>query len=133
MTADIIPLRAPIDIHSDIGRAFIIDATRAGEGLLADKELQEIYDLSPADWQSIIKDTALGKAIRTERDRRVRTGIAAREAAAKHFVKAPGILAGIMENAASNPRHVIEAAKEIRQVAAGNSDDGPTSQGDKIS
>ena len=34
MTADIIPLRAPIDINSDLGRAFITDATRAGEGVI---------------------------------------------------------------------------------------------------
>jgi hypothetical protein len=63
----------------------------------------------------------------------VRNGTAAREMAARHFVKAPTILAGIMENAASNPRHVIEAAKEIRQVAAGNSDDKGSSQGKKFS
>ena len=51
----------------------------------------------------------------------------ARESAAKHFVKAPTILAGIMENALSNPRHVIEASKELRATAAGSSDsDSPT-------
>ena len=75
---DVIQLRSPIDLNSDLGRAFVVDATRAGEGLISDKELQEIYDLSPADWQNIVKDTALGRAIRAERDRRVRTGIAAR-------------------------------------------------------
>jgi hypothetical protein len=31
----------------------------------------------------------------------------------------PTILAGIAENASANPRHIIEAAKEIRQVATG--------------
>ena len=123
---DIIQLRSPIDPNTDAGRAFVVDATRAGEGLITDKELQEKYDLSPADWQNVIKDTALGRAIRDERDRRVRNGTAARESAAKHFVKAPTILAGIMESVSSNPRHVIEAAKEIRQVAAGNSDDHPS-------
>jgi hypothetical protein len=128
--SDIVQLRSPIDFNSDLGRAFVVDATRAGEGLITDAELQEKYELSPTDWQNITKDRKLGRAIRDERDRRVRNGTAARESAARHFVKAPTILAGIMESEASSPRHVIEAAKEIRQVAAGNSDDGP-SQGAK--
>ena len=38
-----------------------------------------------------------------------------------------------MENEASNPRHVIEAAKEIRQAAAGSNDNGPASQREQIS
>ena len=119
-----------IDLSTDRGHAFVVDATRAAEGLLTDKELQEIYELTPADWIAITKDTALGRAVRDERARRVRNGTAARESAARHFVKMPDVLARIAENQASNPRHIIEAAKEIRQVAAGNSDDGP-SQGNE--
>ena len=84
---DVIQLRSPIDLNSDLGHAFVVDATRAGEGLISDKELQEIYDLSPADWQNIVKDTALGRAIRAERDRRVRAGIAARESSGQTFCK----------------------------------------------
>jgi hypothetical protein len=119
--SDTVILRStPIDLNSDIGHAFVVDCVRAGEGLLSDRELAEKYELSPADWQSITRDMALGRAIRAERERRVLTGVAAREAAAKHFVKAPTILAGIMENEHSNPRHVIEAAKEIRAVAGGS-------------
>ena len=115
---DVVTLRStPIDLNSDIGHRFIVDCVRAGEGLLTDKELAEIYELSPTDWQSITKDVALAHAIRAERDRRVRNGTAAREAAAKHFVKAPGILDQIMTDANSNPRHKIEAIKELRQTA----------------
>jgi hypothetical protein len=117
---DIVNLRSiPIELNNDVGHQFVTDCTRAAEGLITDRELAEKYELSPADWQSITKDVALGRAIRAERERRVHNGTAAREAACKHFVKAPTILAGIMENQASNPRHIIEAAKEIRQVAAG--------------
>jgi hypothetical protein len=124
---DIVILRSiPIDLNSDVGHAFVVDATRAGEGLITDKELAEKYELSPADWQSITKDVALGRAIRAERDRRVLNGTAAREAAAKHFVKAPGILDGIMTDVHSNPRHKIEAIKELRQTAIGDSTDRPT-------
>jgi len=129
---NVIQLRSPIDLTTDLGRAFVVDATRAGEGLLTDAELQEIYDLTPADWTVITKDKALGRAVRDERARRVRNGVAARESAARHFVKMPTILAAIAESQDSNPRHVIEAAKEIRQVAAGSSDNHPAAAGDKF-
>jgi hypothetical protein len=106
-----------VELSSDIGRQFVVDCTRAGEGLITDKELAEIYEISPADWQNIAKDAALGRAIRAERDRRVRNGVAAREAAQKHFVRAPNILSTIMDNEQSNARHRIEAIKELRQTA----------------
>jgi hypothetical protein len=124
---DIVNLRSiPIDLNSDTGHQFVTDCTRAAEGLITDKELAEKYELSPADWQSITKDMALGRAIRAERERRVHNGTAAREAAAKHFVKAPGILDQIMTDAYSNPRHKIEAIRELRQTAIGDNSDRPT-------
>lgn len=93
MSDNVVLLRnTPVDLTSDVGRQFVVDCTRAGEGLITDKELAEIYELSPADWIATTKNAALGRAIRAERDRRVRNGAAAREAACKHFVKAPGIL-----------------------------------------
>jgi hypothetical protein len=119
---DIVNLRhAPIDLNSDVGHAFVVDATRAGEGLITDKELAEKYELSPSDWQNITKDLALGRAVRAERERRLLNGVAARESAARHFVRTPTVLAGIMDSETSNPRHVIEAAKEIRAVAMAGS------------
>jgi hypothetical protein len=62
------------DLGTDLGHAFVVDATRAAEGLITDKELTEKYELSPADWRAITKDKALGNAVRAERERRVRTG-----------------------------------------------------------
>src|SRR5262245_7612658 len=102
---DVVSLRGiPVDLTSDVGHAFVVDATRAAEGLLSDRELAEKYELSPADWQDIIKDKALGHAVRAERERRVRSGTAVREAAAKHLVKGPSILDGIMTGADSHPK-----------------------------
>jgi hypothetical protein len=125
---NVITLRSTsVELTSDIGHAFVVDATRAAEGLLSDSELQRKYELSILDWRNITKDTELMRAIQAERERRVLNGTAARESAAKHYVRAPGILAGIMENELSNPRHIIEAAKEIRTVATGSGDaDSPT-------
>ena len=74
----------------------------------------------------------LARAIRAEREHRVRSGIAAKEAAAKHFVKMPTILAGIAENASSNPRHIIEAAKEIRTVASGGDNTNRPADSDRF-
>jgi hypothetical protein len=129
---DIIILRSiPIDLTSAAGHQFVVDCVRAAEGLISDKELQEKYELSPVDWRNITKDTALMRAIQTERERRVLNGTAAREAACQHFVKAPAILGSIMSDACASPRHRIEAAKEIRQVAAGSSADSPA-EGEKF-
>ena len=121
-----------VELNSDLGREFTENCVRAGEGLITDRELSEIYELSPADFQAVSKDTALIRAIRTVRDQRVRTGQAAREAAAKHFVKAPGILDRIMTNESSNDRHKIEAVRELRQVALPENQNNPAVQSDRF-
>jgi hypothetical protein len=127
MSSNVVNLRnTPIDLNSDIGHQFVTDATRAAEGLITDAELAEKYELSPADWQAITKDKALGHAVRAERERRVRSGLAVREAAAKHLVKGPRILDQIMSGASSNPRHKIEAFKELRHTAIDSNSDGST-------
>jgi hypothetical protein len=106
----------PVDLNTDTGHAFIADATRAAEGLISDRELAEKYELSPADWQAIVKDAAIGRAIRVERERRVLSGVAVREAAARHLVKGPGILDQIMTGD-SSAKTKIEAFKELRTTA----------------
>src|SRR5262245_50560901 len=116
---DVINLRSiPIDLNSDVGHAFVVDATRAAEGLITDAELSEKYELSAADWQSIRKDKALGHAIRAERERRIRSGTAVREAAAKHLVKGVGIVDQIMTAADTHPKHKLDAFKELRSTAS---------------
>jgi hypothetical protein len=109
----------PTALTSSKGREFVCDCTRAAEGLLSDQEIKEKYELSPADWESITTNTALIRAIQAERTKRVRSGQAAREAAAQHFVRAPAILDRIMSDEQSNPRHKIEAIRELRATAAG--------------
>ena len=104
---DVITLRStPIDLLSDAGRQFVVDCTRAGEGLLTDSDLQSKYELSPLDWRNITKDAALMRAIQAERERRVLNGTAVREMAAKHLVKGPGVLE------LDHERHVLKRAAE---------------------
>jgi hypothetical protein len=62
-------------------------------------------------------------AVRAERDRRITSGEATREAAQWHFAKAPDVLGGILTDEQVSPRHRIEAAKELRQAAGNNPDD----------
>jgi hypothetical protein len=123
---DVVNLRnTPVSLTSGVGHAFVVDCTRAAEGLITDKELAEKWELNPADWRTITKSKALGHAIRAERERRVRSGTAVREAAAKHLVKGPGILDSIMSGPDSHPKHKIEAYKELRQTASiGDSAEG---------
>jgi hypothetical protein len=129
---DIVILRGiPTDLTSAVGHQFVVDCVRAAEGLITDKELVEIYEITPAEWHSIAKDVALGRAIRAERDRRVRNGVAAREAASRHFVKAPTILDKIMTDEQANARHRIEAIRELRQTALPENQNAP-SQSDRF-
>jgi hypothetical protein len=122
---------APIDLDSDVGRNFVTDACRSAEGLIQDKDLVEIYDVSPPELQALTKDSNFARALRIERDRRVRSGTAAREAAAKHFVKSPGILDRIQLDENANARHKIESIRELRQIAAPENASGP-SQSDRF-
>ena len=123
---EIVLSKTPIDIHTDAGRAFIVDATRAGESLITDAELREKYELDATELQALAANKAVGRAIREERDRRVRSGTAAREAAAKYFVAGPGILNQIANAAESNARHKIDAIRELRATAAGGDGEGPS-------
>jgi hypothetical protein len=118
--SDVVVLHGkPVALDSDEGRKFVTDATRAAEGLIDDKMLQEVYKISPSDWKNIAENKTLADAIRDEGRRRVNNGQRAKEAAAQSFVKSPGILDSIMTDTKASARHRIEACKEIRTVAIG--------------
>jgi hypothetical protein len=106
------------DLDSPAGVEFIIDCTRAGEGLLTDSDVRDKYDLSDKAWAKIAKNKALAIAIRRESERRVRAGITARERAARHFAQTPEILGTIANDAGLSPRSRIEACREIRATAS---------------
>jgi hypothetical protein len=107
-------------LASPEGRDFVSDCVRAGEGLISDSDLREKYEIAADAWKNITKNKALVQAIRTESERRTRTGIAAKEAASKHFAKAPGYLNEIMSDKATSPKYRIEASKELRATATGD-------------
>ena len=116
--SDTVTLRGvAVPLNSDVGGAFVTDCARNRERLFNDDQIQEKYEINPDAWVEITQNKALRLAITRECERRMLNNDAAREAAAKQFTKAPEILGGILEDQKANPRHRIEAAKELRSAA----------------
>ena len=116
----------PVALDTDVGRAFIADCARNTEGLLPDLEIKAKYELVDEDWERLASNAPLLHAVRAERERRVLSGEAPREAAQRHFTKAPAILNNILTDEQVSPRHRIEAARELRQVAGSGPERAPT-------
>lgn len=108
-----------VALNSDVGAAFIIDCARNIEGAVSDAEVKSKWGLSDQDWVALADNALLLVAVRTEHERRVLSGECAREVAQRHFSKAPGVLHRILTDENIAPRHRIEAARELRQAAAG--------------
>ncbi len=120
-----------VPLDTDVGQAFVIDCARNTEGLMPDHDLKTKYELSNEYWERLAGNTPLLHAVRAEREQRILSGEAAREAAQRHFIKAPHILGGILTDKLVSPRHQIEAAKELRQIA-GNGQDAASRAGEKF-
>jgi hypothetical protein len=124
----------PVSLSSADGKAFVADATRAGEGVISDDDLKFKYSLSDSDLTNITQNAAVARAVRSLSESRIRSGQAAKEAALKHYARAPQILNSIMSNEHSNAGHRIDAAKTLR-LAAGidNADkEAPANAADKF-
>jgi hypothetical protein len=76
---------------------------------------------------SLGEDDALIEAIEAEKIRRVRDGCAARERAQVIFATAPTVLGDILNDNGASPRHRIESARELRQIATPPADVVPAS------
>src|SRR5262245_18627750 len=66
--------------------------------------------LSDNAWARLADNAPLVRAVETEKTRRVRDGVAAREKAQWLFVQAPDVLGNILNDTTTSPRHRIEAA-----------------------
>lgn len=106
-----------VPLASDVGGAFICDASRNKERLLSDQRIIEKYGLSMDAWTEIAKNQAFRLAVDAEHERRVFNGDAAKEAAAKLFAEAPTVLGEILNNKQASPKHRIDAARELRATA----------------
>lgn len=121
--ANVVVLRGfPVLLQSDVGKEFIADCARNTEGLLLEAEVKDKWGLTDQDWAGFAGNAPLLAAVRAERNRRVCDGVAAKEAAQRHFAKAQTVLGDILNDEQVAPRHRIEAARELRQVASSGPD-----------
>lgn len=118
-----------VALDTDVGQAFVADCARHTEGLVSDSDIKNKWTLTDEDWKRLADNTFLLQAVRAERERRIIIGDAAREAAQRHFAKAPTVLGDILIDEQVSPRHRIEAARELRQVAGNGPDTGPRPEG----
>jgi hypothetical protein len=107
-----------IGLDSDIGTGFVLDCVRHIEGLITAEQLRKKYQLDEDAWRGLADNEPLQQAIERQKERRIRSGDAAREKAQHLFVNAPGVLSNILNDGNASPRHRIEAARELRQTAA---------------
>jgi hypothetical protein len=112
-----VPPRAEVAELKD-DHEFIADCARYAEGVLSEQAVKKKYRFDDTTWESLGNDEKLIEAIEAEKTRRVRNGSTARERAQVLFVAAPGVLGDIMNDTGASPRHRIESARELRQVAA---------------
>jgi hypothetical protein len=108
----------PVPLNSDIGGAFISDASRNRERLLSDQRIIEKWQLTMADWTEIAKISAFRLAVDAEHERRVMAGDCARESAAQLFAEAPHTIAEILNDKRANARHRIDAYAQLRTTAS---------------
>jgi hypothetical protein len=106
-----------VPLKSDVGNAFVVDCARNRERLFSDDQIREKYDITPDAWVEIAKNKSLRLAINSESERRMLNGTAAQEAAAKVFAESPEVMGTILRDQQANPRHRIEASKELRATA----------------
>ncbi len=114
-----------VALDTDVGEAFVTDCARHLENLLSDAEIKDKWGLSDEDWAGLATNAPLLSAIRVEHERRIFNGECARQAAQRHFAKAPNILNRILTDEQIAPRHRIEAARELRQAAGNDPDSAP--------
>jgi hypothetical protein len=104
---------------------FIVDLARYAEGSMTEQQVKKKYRFNDEVWARLGEDNALVERIEAERIRRVRDGSAARERAQQLFATAPGVLGDILNDDGASPRHRIESARELRQIAANGPEAAP--------
>jgi hypothetical protein len=102
-----------LEDHPDL----VSDLARYAEGLFTEREVRKRYRLDEAAWEQLGTDDVV-ELVSLEKLRRIRSGDLKRERAQKHVTRAPDVLANIMDDPKSNPRHVIDAVKTLDVLAA---------------
>jgi hypothetical protein len=107
---------------------FITDCARYAEGSLSEQDIKKKHHFDDETWERLGSDEALVEAIQVEKTRRIRNGSTARERAQILFAQAPQRLGDILNDDGASPRHRIESARELRQIAANGPEAAPASE-----
>jgi len=121
-----------VPLNSDVGGAFITDLSRNKERLLSDDRVCEKYDIQPANWTQITQSKAIRLAVNAEHERRMLNGTAAQEAAARIFTESPEVMGSILRDQQANPRHRVEASRELRATARFDDDEKPSADAERF-
>jgi hypothetical protein len=112
---DVVELH-PADLRDN--HEFITDLARFSEGLVSEAAIKKRYYFTDEIWSKLGDDDELIRAVEDEKLRRIRSGATKRERAQQLVVRAPDVLAGILDDAAANPRHRIDSARVLDDFAA---------------
>jgi hypothetical protein len=107
---------------------FVTDLSRYCEDIVSEQNVRKKWRLSESVWTELGEDEAFIEAIKRCREARVRSGAVARERAQKIFTTTPEVLGNILNDDDASARHRIEAAREIRAVAATGPEAQPTTE-----
>jgi hypothetical protein len=113
---DVLPFPIPFD--SDQGRELIVDLCRFAEDLVPEAAIRKKYRLAETAWQALGTDERCIELVELEKLRRIRDGSSKREKAQKLVVRAPDVLASVMDDPAASPRHRVDAIKVLDDFAA---------------
>src|SRR4029077_19218235 len=112
------PPMSPIDINTDLGRELIGDCVRFAEGLLTEAAIRKKYRFDDDAWEALGSNDELIENTEAEKLRRIRDGSSKREKAQLLVVRAPDVVAKIMNDDRANARHRMDGAKTLNDFAA---------------
>jgi len=100
------------------------DLCRYAENLASESAIRKKWRLSEKTWELLGADDELVRAVEEAKAARVRSGAQKRERAQAYIVRAPNVLASIMDDTHASPRHRIDSAKVLNAIA----DPGPEAE-----
>jgi hypothetical protein len=122
-----------VQIDSDIGASFVLDVCRHVESLLSADQLRAKYGLTDDEaYAGLSENKPLQRAIAAAKVRRIHDGSASREKAQHKFLSAPDVLAAIIHDPGSGPRHKVDAIRELRACAAVGSETGVAAERERF-
>jgi hypothetical protein len=98
--------------------SLIQDLCRFADGILTEKQVRQRWHLADDDiWFALGREEAFVERIEFVRTQRIRSGATKRELAQLHVTKAPAVLDKILSDERASPKHRIDAAKTLDDLA----------------